>query len=296
MSDWRRADAQNAIGFLLPALGLLAAFVVWPLLRAINWSFHDTDLLAPARQRWIGVEHYSDLIQDPRFRRAFGNTALFALLVVPLQTLAAFVIALWVNRPEPYWRWLRIVFFVPTVVAMPVLAVVWSLLYQPAEGAQMGLLNALLATAGLPPQGWLRDPQQALPAIALMSIWQGIGLQMVVFLAALQTRSQDSLEAALLDGANALQRTWYVTVPALRNTILFVVTVTTIFAFRLFVQPYLMTRGGPGDSTLSLIQAMYEMTFLEQDLGRACAAALLFLILVGVVTLIQRLLVREERA
>lgn len=296
MSRWRRADGRQALVLLLPALLLLGVFVVWPMLRALSWSLHATDLLAPERKHWVGLAQYSELCTDARFRRAFGNTAVFALLVVPAQTLIAFALALWVNRPEPGWRWLRVVFFVPTVVAMPVLAVVWTLLYQPAQGGEMGLINAALDSVGLAPRAWLADPRLALPALAAMSIWQGVGLQMMVLLAALQGRSKDCLEAALLDGANGWQRTWHVTVPALRNTLIFVVTVTTILAFRLFVQPYLMTRGGPNDRTLSLIQAIYEMTFLAQDLGRACAAAFLFLVFVGGLTLLQRAVAREERA
>ena len=295
MSRWRQTYGRQAPWLLLPALTLLAVFVAWPMQRALFWSFHDTDLLAPERMRWVGLSQYSDLLGDPRFRRAFANTALFALLVVPVQTLLAFSLALWVNRPEPAWRWLRTVFFIPTVVAMPALAVTWTLLYQPAQGSEMGLINAALGSVGIAPRAWLTDPRLALPALAFMSVWQGVGVQMMVFLAGLQALSRDSLEAAALDGANGWQRTWHVTVPALRNTIVFVVTVTTILAFRLFVQPYLMTRGGPNDATLSIIQLIIETTFVAQDLGRACAAAFAFLLLVGLLTLVQRLVAAEEQ-
>jgi ABC-type glycerol-3-phosphate transport system permease component len=119
VTAWRREYGRLAPAFLLPALLLLGTFVVWPLLRASWWSLHDTDLLASERQRWVGLAQYSDLLRDARFRRAFANTALFALMVVPAQTLLAFLLALWVARPEPAWRWLRSAFFVPTVMAMP---------------------------------------------------------------------------------------------------------------------------------------------------------------------------------
>ncbi|MFA6962537.1 MAG: sugar ABC transporter permease [Opitutaceae bacterium] len=295
MTEWERRRARSAPWFLLPALGLLAVFVVWPLLRAGWWSFTNADLLSPERAHGIGLENYGDLWADGRFRSAFANTWVFALLVVPLQTIAAFFMALWVNRPEPAWRMLRGVFFVPVVVAMPVLAVLWTLLYQPAQGGEMGPVNAALAVFGVPAQAWLRDPVLALPAIAFMSIWQGVGLQMMVFLAGLQGVSKELLDAARIDGAGAWQRVWHVVVPSMRNTIIFVVTVTTILAFRIFVQPYLMTRGGPGNSTLSLIQSVYEMTFVNQNLGRACAAAMAFLVLVGGLTWLQRRLLKEER-
>jgi ABC-type sugar transport system permease subunit len=296
VTAWQKSQGRTAWGFLAPALLLLGVFVVWPLARALTWSLTYADLLSPHGQAWAGAGHYSELIGDARFRRAFGNTALFALLVVPVQTIAAFFLALWVNRPETAWRWLRAVFFVPTVVAMPVLAVLWTMLYQPAEGGEMGLVNAVVTALGLEPQAWLREPHLALPALAFMSVWQGVGLQMMVFLAGLQGVPRETLEAARIDGAGAWQRTWHVTIPALRNTIVFVVTVTTILAFRFFVQPYLMTRGGPGDATRSLVQSIYEMTFLSQDLGRACAAMFLFLLLVGGIALLQRRLWQEERA
>lgn len=133
-----------------------------------------------------------------------------------------------------------------------------------------------------------------MPALAVMSVWQGVGVQMMVFLAALQSVPRDAHEAALLDGANGVQRTLHVTLPALRNTIVFVVTVTAILAFRLFVQPYLMTRGGPDGATRSVIQLIYELTFVSQDLGRACAGAFIFLLAVGLLTALQRALWAED--
>ena len=296
MIAWKKSHRRAAWWFLLPALALLAVFVVWPMLRALAWSFSNADLLAPERSRWISFANYSSLLGDPRFRHAFGNTALFALMVVPVQTVVAFFLALWVNRPEPAWRWLRAVFFVPVIVSMPVLAVLWTLLYQPAQGGQMGLINAALGLLGIPPQAWLGDPHLALAAIAFMSVWQGVGLQMMVFLAGLQDVSRELLDAARIDGAGAWQRVRHVVLPALRNTIIFVVTVTTILSFRLFVQPYLMTHGGPGNSTLSIVQSIYDTTFLSQDLGRACAATLLFLVPVALLTLLQRRAAREERS
>lgn len=295
MTAWEKSRSRAAPWFLLPALALLAVFVVWPMVRAAGWSFTSADLLAPERARWLGAENYSDLLRDARFRRAFGNTALFALMVVPVQTVLAFALALWVNRAERAWRWLRAVFFIPVIVSAPVLAVLWTLLYQPAQGEQMGLVNAMVSALGIPPQAWLRDPHLALPAIAFMSVWQGVGLQMMVFLAGLQAVPRELLEAAWIDGAGAWARVRHVIIPSVRNTIVFVVTVTTVLAFRIFVQPYLMTRGGPGRSTLSLIQSIYETTFLAQDLGRACAASFLFLIWVAFITLLQRWLAGEER-
>lgn len=281
---------------LLPALLVLGTFVAWPLVRALLWSFTDANLFAPQNAEWNRGTHYSYLIADPRFRQAFLNTALFALMVVPLQSVIAFFLALWVNRPEPYWRWLRTAFFVPVVVSMPVLAILWTMLYQPLEGDQVGLINSALLAVGLPAQDWLQNPLLALPAIAAMSVWQGVGFQMMIFLAGLQQLSRDQLEAARMDGANGAQRLWYVIIPSMRNSLLFVWITTTILAFRLFVQPYLMTRGGPQDRTVSIIQYLYETTFLNRDLGLASAGAILFLLLVAVITLVQQRAQREVRS
>ncbi len=295
MSPWQRQYARRAPWFLLPALLLLGVFVVWPLLCAVWWSFHGADLLDSSRQRWVGLVQYSSLLSDQRFRRAFANTALFAVLVVPVQTALALGFALWVNRPEPAWRWLRFAFFLPTVVALPVLSIIWTLLYQPAQGEEMGLVNAVLSAFGVSPRPWLRDPSTALLALAVMSVWQGVGLQMMVFVAGLQTLRRDILEAALLDGAGPWQRLRFVILPSLRNTTAFVITVTTIASFRLFVQPYLMTHGGPEDATVSVIQLIYETTFISNDLGRASAAAVVFLLIIAGLTVLQRRFLREEQ-
>jgi len=280
--------------FLAPGMILLGLFVLWPLLRAVYWSFFQISILETDQRQFIGLENYSWMLSDPRFRQAFANTAWFAVMVVPLQTVLAFFLALWVNRPEKAWRWLRTVFFVPVIISMPVLAVLWNMLYQPVQGDQMGLINQMVLTLGLPAQDWLNNPNLALPAIAGMSIWQGLGFQMMIFLAGLQNLSSEQLEAARIDGASPPQRLLYILLPGMRHSILFVSITTTLLCFRLFVQPYLMTRGGPEDRTVSLIQMIYETTFLNRDLGLAGAGTVLFLALVIFIALLQRLLKRSE--
>jgi ABC-type sugar transport system permease subunit len=290
-----RSDKRDAAILLLPAVLVLMLFVMWPLARAIAWSLSNADLLEPDNARFVGMANYLDLLGDDRFLRALWNTALFALMVVPVQTIAAFFLALLVDRKEAGWRHLRAVFFLGLVVSMPVLAIVWTMLYQPAEGRTMGPINAVLSWGGLSPRAWLASPRLALPSLAVMSIWQGIGLQLLVFLAGLQGISPELMDAARVDGAGRLARLRHVILPAMKNSIAFNVVITTILAFRLFVQPYLMTHGGPDDRTLSLIQWVYEATFLQHDLGRASAGSVLFLILVASLTLAQRLVLREER-
>lgn len=276
--------------FLTPALIILALFIVWPLLRAVLWSFQDVSILNSSDTSFVGFANYSWMLKDDRFRQAFANTAWFTLMVVPFQTVLAFFMALWVDRPEPAWRWLRTVFFIPVVLSMPVLAILWQMIYQPAQGDQMGLLNAFLNLMGLPSQDWLNDPQLALPAIAFMSVWQGVGFQMMIFLAGLQNLSNEQLEAARIDGASAPQRLQHIILPGMKHSIIFVIITTTLLCFRLFVQPYLMTQGGPQDRTVSLIQMIYETTFLHRDLGLAGAGTMIFMGLIVIIGISKRIL------
>lgn len=286
----------HALVFLGPAALLMGIFVLWPLVRSLGWSLQAVSILNPDQGRPMRLENYSWLLADPRFRQAFANTAGFALMVVPLQTVLSFFAALWVNRPEPEWRWLRTVFFLPVILSLPVLAVLWSMLYQPLQGEQMGMINRLVTGIGLPARDWLGNPATALPALALMSVWQGMGFQMMIFLAGLQQLSSAQLEAARMDGAGALRRLWHVILPGMRPTLVFVVVTTTLLSFRLFVQPYLMTRGGPEDATVSVVQLIYETTFLSRDLGLASAATMLFLSLVAGLLILHRWAERRVQA
>jgi ABC-type sugar transport system permease subunit len=151
----------------------------------------------------------------------------------------------------------------------------------------------LYEAVGLSPRLWLLSPERALLALAIMSVWQGVGFQMIVFVAGLQNVSTDLLDAAKIDGAGALRRVVSIIVPQMKRTIALNFVVTTILSFRLFVQPYLLTRGGPNDRTLSVIEWIYETTFLQHDLGRACAGVVIFLCVVGVLTAVQRRLLEE---
>jgi len=201
-----------------------------------------------------------------------------------------------VNRREAAYRALGAVFVVPTLVSMPVLSVVWTALYQGRSGEQIGPISALLALFRVEPQAWLAQPQFALPAIALMSIWQGVGLQTLVFFSGLQAIPRETIEAASLDGAGAWRRLIHITLPSLRNTTIFVVTVTTIWSLRLFVQPYLMTHGGPAERTLSVTQWIYECTFIDHEFGRASAASVLLLLAVFSLVWLQRRSSKEDVA
>ncbi len=279
--------------FVAPAVLLIGAFVVWPVADMALGSFQRRGWSRETQVEPAGWSNYGDVLQDRAFRTAVRNTAVFTLWVVPLQTLAALGFALWCNGPGFSRRFLRLCVFVPTTVSLTVLAVLWKLMYEPASAGGAGLINGLLMRAGLPPQPFLTSREQALPAIIAMSVWQGAGLQMMVFLAGLQGIPPHLYEAAKLDGAGRWRRFLHVTLPGVAPTAVFVVMITTIFALKLFVQPYLMTRGGPDDATLSVVQFIYRAAFRQRDLGLAYAAGILFFTAVAVVAVVQRVLSRR---
>jgi len=282
--------------FVAPAFALIALFVLWPTASCVCTSMHTAPLTGRDPGRFIALGNYADLLDDPAFARSVVNTVFFTLLVVPGQAGLALLLALWVNKPGWSRRIMRLCVFIPTAMSLTVLSVVWKLLYEPASATGAGLINGLLSGLALPGQPFLTSTGQAMPAIVVMSIWQGVGLQMVILLAALQAVPAQLYEASTLDGAGRFRRFWHVTLPGIAPTAALVVMITTILALKLFVQPFLMTRGGPGGSTMSIVQYIYEAAFYRRDLGLACAAGTLFFIMVSGVTGLLRWLSAKAEA
>ncbi len=293
MLKTRTGEWIAAVLFVLPACALIGAFVFWPALVMARTSLHRQALTSPQVGPYIGGDNYTALADDPEFQRAAGNTAFFSVLVIPFQTALALLLAMWVNGPRWSRRALRAAVFLPTTMSLTVLAVLWKLLYEPASATGAGLFNGLLASTGLPTQPFLTSPHQAMLCIVVMSIWQGVGFQMMILLSGLQTIPPQRYEAAALDGAGRLRGFWHVTLPGVAPTMVVVVLITTIFALKLFVQPYLMTNGGPSESTISVVQYIYRAAFFQRDLGLACAVGLLFFIVVTAVAIAQRVLLRR---
>ncbi|SFU27703.1 carbohydrate ABC transporter permease [Pseudoduganella namucuonensis] len=232
---------------------------------------------------------------DPLFYRSLINTFLFALLVLPLQCGAALGLALLVNQKIRGRIFFRTVYFAPVVTSMVVASIVWFFLLN----TDRGMINELLrGVTGDPDAGpdWLGETRYALPAIAIMSAWQGAGFQMLVFLAGLQSISTEQYEAATLMGANAWQRFVHVTLPGLRNTIVFVLVSTTLLAFGLFTQVDVMTGGGPLDSTSTVVYHSVRTGFKEQDIGYGSTIALVFFAVVLGFSALQRVLVSKGEA
>ena len=292
-----RARTHIATGMLfsLPALAGLLTFVVIPFLLAMGLSFTNMRLGSPLPTAYVGIEQFARLFADPVFLRALFNNLLFTVLVVPVQTLLALGIALLLHQPLKGRAVFRTLFFMPVVFPLSLVSVVWILIYAP--GAD-GMLNSVLHTLSLghwQARDFLHDSWLALPAILLTSVWQGVGFQMVILLAGLQGISNDLYEAARIDGAGRWQRFWHVTLPQLRNPLIFVMLVTTILAFRLFEQVQIMTHGGPQHATTTLMYEAVQAAFTRQQVGKGAAISVIFFMLVLGVTLVQRRVAQQER-
>jgi multiple sugar transport system permease protein len=281
----------------LPAVAGLALFIALPFLIALITSFTVYKLGAPS-VRFVGLASYGRVLTDPSFLRALANNALFAAVVVPLQTALALGLAMLVNRPLAGMAAFRTLFFMPVVFPMALVAVVWQLLYAPATEQGMGLVGGLLSAvtfgAWNPATDVLHDPRFALPAILVLSIWQGVGFQMVILLAALQGIPKSLYEAAAIDKAGAWAQFRHVTLPQLRNALIFVALVTTILAFRLFDQVQILTQGGPLDSTTTVMVEAYDAAYVKGQVGRASAMTVIFFLIVLGVVLLQRRWVRQD--
>lgn len=282
--------------FLSPALALILLFIVLPFLLTVAFSFTDQRLVPNPNvpTEWIGWRNYARVFENEDFVRTLLNTAYFTVLVVPLQCGLGLAVAMLINTKLPMRQLFRGIYFLPTVISMVVVSVIWFSLFQ-MSGFFNSLLNAL--TFGLvDPVDWLGNPKTAMPALVLMSAWQGFPFQMVVYLAGLQSINTDLYEAARLDGANRWNEFWHITIPGLLNTHILVVMTTTILAFKLFTQVELLTKGGPSGVTDTLVRFIYLTGFRQGKVGIAAAAAVVFFLIVLAISLVQRRLVKEERA
>jgi multiple sugar transport system permease protein len=291
-----KATSRAALGMAAPAFIGLFLFVLLPFLLALGLSFTNLRLGSPLPVQFLGLEQYRRIWLDPSFRQALVNNCLFALIVVPVQTALALGLALLLNQPLKGMPIFRTLFFMPVVFPMALVAVIWTIIYAPGSD---GMMNAFLGRLSLglwQAKDFLNDPFWALPALMLLSIWQGVGFQMVIVLAGLQGISQSLYEAAAIDGAKRWSQFWHITLPQLRNTLIFVMLLTLILAFRLFDQVQIMTQGGPNDATTTVMYEAVKAGFEQQKIAKGAAmTVVMFLIVLGI-TIVQRLVIKEEKA
>jgi len=291
----RETETPAAFAMAFPALFGLALFVLVPFLLAGVLAFTNLRLGSPLPLEFVGWEQFTRIFADAAFRRALLNNAAFALVVVPVQTLLALGLALLLNRPLRGRVLFRTLFFLPVVFPLSLVAVVWVLIYAPGPNGMMNAFLELVTLGAWVPRDFLHDPVLALPAIMLTSLWQGVGFQMVIMLAGLQAIPAELYEAAAIDGAGPWRQFRDVTLPQMRNTIIFVVLVTTILAFRLFDQVQVMTQGGPNNATTSIMFEAVQAVFARQQVARGAAMTVVLFLVVLAITWLQRRIVREER-
>jgi multiple sugar transport system permease protein len=283
---------------LIPGIALITAFMLVPFFFSMWLSVHFVIVGSSIPARYVGWAFYSHMFRDPIFRgvflRSLENNGIFALSVVPIQTGLAMFLAILVNRSGAFVKFCRTTFFLPVVFPMVLTSLIWRAILAPGP---TGMLNALLnaITFGhFTPQYWLGNVHLALPSIIVLSIWQGTGFQMVIFLAGLQGIPSTHYEAALIDGANRWQLFRDVTLPGLRNTTIFVVMVTTIFSLRVFDQIYLLTQGGPLNATSSVMYLAVSQAFDINNVGQGAAISVVLCFAILLLSLIQRQVLRER--
>lgn len=291
-SSKKRREAGQGYLFLAPVLIILGIFVIAPILYAVFLSFNKVELLGGSHFEFRGLDNFLKVSFDDRAHIALKNTLIYVVVVVPLQTILALVLAASLNAGMKGQKFFRIVYFLPTLTSSAVLTLIFMWMYN-----QNGLINHVLGFFNLPTYNWIGDPSVALIAIMVMNIWATAPFFMVIYLAALQDVPDSHYEAAELDGANALQKFWHITVPNLRPVTSFVVIMGLIGTFQLFDQSYIFSggSGGPNNSTLTVVLLIYQYAFKSLGtMGYAAALAFLLAIVILAATLLQRKFSKEE--
>lgn len=278
--------------FVLPAIILLILFLVLPALLSLGYSFTNYNIMRPDSTKFIAFKNFTKVFTDEIFYKSLWNTIYFTVLVVPFQCLLALGLALLVRSKKIGVSIFRAAYFSPMVTSMTVIAILWTFLYNP--NPNQGLFNAILAKFGLESIPFLRSPETAMNSIIFMSGWQAAGYQMMIFIAGLQNIPEERYEAASIDGAGVFQKFWYVTIPGLKNVIKYVIMMTTIQAMKLFTQPYIMTQGGPQDSTRTLVYFIYQQGFQYRKFGYACAIAVVFFIIVVTLSFVLKRIIKAD--
>ena len=284
--------AERRSGWLLtaPYSAFLIAFAIYPIVFAVVLVFLHWDLVTTPT--FAGADNVRLLATDARFWRAVVNTFIFLGIHVPLQITTALALALALNRQLAGRGFWRAAFFLPVVISGAVVAILWSNLY----ANDVGLINRLLTKIGLSPVPWLTDPRTAMPAIAVMVTWKNVGFYVIIYLAGLQYIARSCQEAIALEGATSWQRFRYLTLPSLLPQTILVVTLSTINGFQLFIEPYVMTGGGPLRRTYSVVLYLYNNAFSYQKMGYAATIGVALALIIGAVVFVQRQVIGRAEA
>jgi len=278
------------------AWGLVSPYVIYflfisafPIFFSLVLVFMRWNMLSP--MKFVGLQNFVTLFQDPLFWKALANTMIFLVIHIPLQIVLALIISALLNNPTLFGKsFFRSAFFLPVVISGVVVTILWKQLYS----TETGLLNNLLISLGLGKVHWLTNTKIAMPAIAIMATWKNLGLYVVILLAGLQNIPRTLYEAASIDGANKISQFFHITLPMVNPILIMVIVLSTIGGFSLFIEPYIMTGGGPLDSTLSVNLYIYQQAFSFYKMGYAATLGFTMAVIIFVVVLLQRKVFERE--
>lgn len=285
----KKSQSLLGMSFFGPALVLLCIFLFLPMILTLVFSFTDFFALNPNLIHFTGLSNYFEVFQDEDFVMAFLNTVKFVLIIVPCQCLGAHGLAMLINKVTYCKKYFKVAFFIPVVMSLAVVSNLWIQIYSPE-----GIMNAILGFFGIEAHPFINSASQALPSIAFMSVWQGMGYQMIIFLGALQGINPALYEAADLDHASAWRKFIDITLPEIKPICIFVLITVTIGAFRMLVQPMVMTGGGPSHSTYTVVYDIYETGTVNWEIGMASTMAIVFAFFVMILTVIQNIVTRDK--
>lgn len=279
----KRQEAIVGYLFILPTFIGFSIFILWPVIEAARISFMDFSILGDSE--YIGIENYAKILSDPRLRTSYLNTIVFTVFAVFFNASIGLVLAVLLNRrlPTLMQNIYRSVFFFPVLIAHTYIAVIWRFLYQ----QDTGVINYYLGLLGIEAIPWLSSAEWAMPAIIIMDVWKNTGFAMLVFLAGLQSIPATYYEAAQLDGANERQLFFKITIPLLSPTIFFILVIFMIGALQVFDSIIVLTAGGPGDATRSVVLYIYEQAFQRFDMGYAAAVSMTLFLIILILTSLQ---------
>ncbi|MCF7940635.1 MAG: sugar ABC transporter permease [Spirochaetia bacterium] len=285
-----KSRTMPVVIFLAPFLLIYISFQVYPLVQAAVSSLYDWDLLT-SQKHFIGIDNYLRMFTDPTFWDSFKHTLQFVIYSTPIIVFSGLLLAILLNGRNKFLQIYRTIFFAPYVLSVSVTTLIWGFMFNPQKGL-LGALSTLLGTREI---YWLTDPNYAMSAIIITTVWWTVGFNLVLFLAGLQDIDGSLYEASMLDGANSLQRFRYITIPGLSRTFMLVLVLQIIASFQIFGQVYIMTKGGPGGTTRVLIQYIYEAGFRDYELGYASAMAVFLFMVMFIISYIQFAVFSEEK-
>lgn len=280
----RKLNRRNlrAYWFLLPALALYTVFFIYPLGYSFYLSFFKSNLINPAI-KFVGISNYTYLFKSEIFWKAFTNTILYVVYTVPVSMLIGLVLALLVEKLKYGKQLYRTLFYLPVISSAAIISTVWELMYNP----NIGTINKLLEMIGIHGGNWLNDPKLALRALAAIGIWKHFGYNMVLYISAMKGINREMYEASAIDGANRFRKIWHITMPLLSPITFFILIMGVISSFQVFTAIQIITQGGPNNATNVLVYEIYMEAFRYYNVGIATASSTLFLILVGLFTILQ---------